>query len=481
MPNYRVLRGDVLAFCRHYRGDKFHALLCDPPYHLTSIVKRFGKNGSKPAKHGKDGAFSRASKGFMGKQWDGGDIAFRSETWSALGKLLHPGAFGMAFASSRGFHRMAVAIEDAGFVIHPMIGWVYGSGFPKATRIRDNAEFDGHRYGLQALKPALEPIIVFQRPYEGRPVDNIAKTGAGALSVDAARIETNSGANETNNLTGVRAEGRWPANVALSHSRDCRRVGMRAVEGYTINRWNDGAKPFGGGAGHEYTTETRDGGEIVAWECVDGCPIKMLNEQAGLRTSGKEPVGGFIRHAPDGNETIYGGGHGLWKDEQDAGSLYGDAGGASRFFFNASWELENSNPIMYCPKANRSERDSGLDEIQPTLYGQSGGAQGVLADGGAEYIQDGIGLNSIKSVRNPHPTIKPISLCKWLAALLLPPPQYSPRSILVPFCGTGSEMIGAGLSGWDCVVGVEGESEYATLANARLKHWIERSRQMELL
>src|SRR3990172_7316084 len=125
----------------------------------------------------------------MGQSWDGGDVAFQPETWAAFMKVLYPGAFGMAFAASRNWHRLAVAIEDAGFIIHPTIFcWVQGQGFPKATRVKGQDAFEGHRYGLQALKPAVEPIIVFQKPYEGKPIDNITQTGAGTLNIDAARI-----------------------------------------------------------------------------------------------------------------------------------------------------------------------------------------------------------------------------------------------------------------------------------------------------
>ena len=179
MTDINIVHSDAVKWAKEYQGPLFHALLCDPPYHLTSITKRFGKNGSAPAQFGKDGAFSRASRGFMGQAWDGGDVAFDPETWAAFSSVMHPGAFGMALASSRGWHRLAVAIEDAGFIIHPSIfGWVFGSGFPKATRVKGDERFDGHRYGAQALKPALEPIIVFQKPYDGRPLDNITQTGA---------------------------------------------------------------------------------------------------------------------------------------------------------------------------------------------------------------------------------------------------------------------------------------------------------------
>ena len=135
----RILRGDVKSFSRHYRGEKFHAMLCDPPYEL----------------------------GFMGRDWDKTGIVFDPATWAGLAEHLHPGGFGMAFASSRSWHRLACAIEDAGLRIHPSIfGWSFGSGFPKATRVKGSEAFEGHRYGLQALKPALEPVIVFQKKYD---------------------------------------------------------------------------------------------------------------------------------------------------------------------------------------------------------------------------------------------------------------------------------------------------------------------------
>ena len=107
----RILRGDVRSFSRHYRGEKFHAMLCDPPYHLISDTR----NGSqRVAGTGPYGRHTIETKGFMGKKWDGGDIAFDPDTWAGLAEHLHPGGFGMAFASSRGWHRLAVAIEDAG-------------------------------------------------------------------------------------------------------------------------------------------------------------------------------------------------------------------------------------------------------------------------------------------------------------------------------------------------------------------------------
>jgi site-specific DNA-methyltransferase (adenine-specific) len=469
----------------------YHALLCDPPYHLTSITKRFGKKNSAPAKYGQDGAFSRASSGFMGKEWDGGDIAFDPATWRAFKRILYPGAFGMAFAGSRGWHRMAVAIEDAGFIIHPTIFlWGYGSGFPKATRIdtqidradgyqiptgelitennsmsgvispRHNYDaqselaqiWQGHRYGLQAMKPATEPIIVFQKPYAGRPIDNMIETGAGALNIDGGRIGTDKMLNQAvqlgsngiyskmdRNNSQTIANGRWPANFILVHTPDCRITGYRESDSYVINRFDDGMKPFGDGAGHEYSTEDTSGGLQPVWECVEGCAVKALDKQGG-------------------NSHIVG------------------EGDTSRFFYQAGWSYEvaeqllNADPVKYQAKASRSERDAGLENIEPTTperYGEFKGTE--------EHAPNKQNLQ-----RNPHPTLKPIDLTRYLATLLLPPDHYAPRRIFIPFAGVASEVIGAYQAQWETVTGLELESEYVPIAQQRLKYWIEQGIQLPL-
>lgn len=118
--------GDCLEVLASLPENSVDSVVCDPPYHLTSIVKRFGGANAAPAKEGKTGAYARASAGFMGKQWDGGDIAFRPETWALVLRVLKPGGHLIAFSGTRTYHRMACAIEDAGFEVRDMIAWHYG-------------------------------------------------------------------------------------------------------------------------------------------------------------------------------------------------------------------------------------------------------------------------------------------------------------------------------------------------------------------
>lgn len=498
--SYVVEQGDVVTWVEQCvaeieRGERepFHALFCDPPYHLTDVVKRFGSPTAAPAQFGSDGAFQRASKGFMGRTWDGGDIAFRAGLWASLGRLLYPGAFGMAFAGSRGWHRMACAIEDAGLIIHPTIfGWNYLSGFPKATRIdtqidrragaerpvvgkrkhapkfdaaghgyreKDNgynsreretfeetapatdlaAAWEGHRYGLQALKPALEPIIVFQRPYEGRPVDSIAETGAGALWIDGGRIpgevpQVTQGATDHvfGNGRGLRSKpmlsqphegGRWPANFALSHHPACNGT------------------------------------------CHPDCSVRRLGEQSGesKSTGGVTSRASYFAHTYDD-----------LRPTGNRGGL-GDTGTAARMFFNADWmldRLEAADAAAYFAKASSAEREAGLDPLQialmDSLYGDFD--ETTVSDGRKTPI-DNPYQRGETTRRNTHPTIKPLSLSRWLATLLLPPERYGPRRLLVPFAGAGSEMIGAMLAGWESVQGIELEADHVRIARARLAYW----------
>ena len=94
----------------------------------------------------------------MGKEWDGGDIAFDPMTWSLCLGLLKPGGHLIAFSASRNYHRMAVAIEDAGFEIRDQIMWIYGSGFPKS-----------HNIGKQVDKI----LVTKERLLQGKPMSSL--------------------------------------------------------------------------------------------------------------------------------------------------------------------------------------------------------------------------------------------------------------------------------------------------------------------
>ena len=138
---YKLYQGNMLDMLDVIEKESIDSIVTDPPYGLTSITKRFGKEGSAPASaKNNDGSFARLSKGFMGKEWDGSGVEYNIETWQKCYEVLKPGGYLLAFGGSRTFHRIACAIEDAGFEIRDTIMYLYGSGFPKSQNIGKQLE-----------------------------------------------------------------------------------------------------------------------------------------------------------------------------------------------------------------------------------------------------------------------------------------------------------------------------------------------------
>lgn len=236
--------GDCLDVIKTLADNSIDSCVTDPPYALVSIVNRFGKTSNEDdtqtsdrTRKGADG-YARLVKGFMGKSWDNGAVAFAGEFWEQVYRVLKPGAHVVAFGGTRSYHRLACAIEDAGFEVRDQLGWTYGSGFPKshdvskgidkaagATREtiavgapvkRMIAGADQHKDGWEksngreyvptetapatadavqwqgwgtALKPAWEPICLARKPLsEGTVAANVLRWGTGALNIDGCRV-----------------------------------------------------------------------------------------------------------------------------------------------------------------------------------------------------------------------------------------------------------------------------------------------------
>lgn len=227
-----------------------------------------------------------------------------------------------------------------------------------------------------ALKPASEHWILARKPLsEPTVAANVLKWGTGGINIDKSRIgishadsqamkrvnTPNSGRMKSggglqgsktfsrSNPTGAldTTKGRWPANVTLSHTKNCQLVGTYATKGYAINRFTDGAKPFGGGAGHPFESEHQKE-TVEVWACVPECAVRILDNQSGNLQSGfMKP--GQSRKASKGK----GGYHDGFPDEATEMGTHGDSGGASRFF--------------YVAKPSRAERELGLDGIEIVL------------------------------------------------------------------------------------------------------------------
>ena len=415
-----LVNGDCLEEIQKLvdKGIQVYSIVTDPPYHLTSIVERFGKEGSAPAKD-KDGAFQRQSKGFMGKEWDGGDIAFRKETWELFMKVLKPGGHLLAFSGSRTYHRMAVAIEDAGFEIRDQMMWLYGSGFPKSLNIgkaidkkqdnkrevigtqqhptskdrtgnkspyqaedshleatheitKGNTEWEG--WGT-ALKPAHEPIVMARKPISEKSIaDNVLKHGTGGINIDGCRIE---------------GEGNTERKITNRKTR--------SEDGV----WTDGNS--GMKAEGSQFADADPKGRFPANVMHDGSEeVKDI-----FPTTSKSAGGGGTKTVSK-NKTVFTGGWG--NKEYDKTIGYGDDGSAARYF--------------YCPKVSKAERGD----------------------------------------KNTHPTVKPQELMKYLCRMVTP----KGGTVLDIFMGSGSTGMAAKDEGFD-FIGIEKDKEYFEIAEKRIK------------
>lgn len=454
----KLILGDCLEKLKDLDDNSVDSIVTDPPYHLTSIVKRYGKEDSAKAQYGTDGAFQRASKGFMGKEWDGGDIAFRTDVWKECYRVLKSGGHLLAFSHSRTYHRMGVAIEDAGFEIRDQIMWIYGSGFPKSHNVgkavdkiqgnnreiigrrtdgvgkvtdsgiyRVNAlsknevgmlkEYDETKGNSQwegwgtALKPAHEPIVMARKPLSEKSVaHNVLKWGTGAINIDESRIEHDEPIKTTN----------------------------RTKKG---NTWNDKNSGFRNNLPN--LASASPSGRFPANVIFDEEASKILDEQSGYSKS--KSFTAPMRDIRGNGDNLYTSASGNKRKVRDIITENGhnDSGGASRFF--------------YCAKTSKKERNEGCDNL---IEKQTKG-------GGGTYNEEaGAKFGSIKAPsKNHHPTVKPLKLMAYLVNLVTPKGGI----VLDPFMGSGSTGKASIQNGFD-FIGIERDEEYMQIAKARIEY-----------
>lgn len=379
-----------------------------PPYYEDSGLRLFHGSNKDILPSIPDGFYDSIVTdppyeiGFMGKGWDSSGIAYDVDLWRGCLRVLKPGGHLLAFGGTRTWHRMAVAVEDAGFEIRDSIAWLYGSGFPKSLDVskaidkaagsgfggqvagRTDATWVcdacGKSRGSQpgncqcdlmgkpvtpqaaewqgwgtALKPAFEPIVVARKPLAGTVAANVLEHGTGALNIDACRVPYS--ADDPTLAWGVKYGG----GKQRSDGQD-----------YTTGMFGDGIGNVTG------TVDSK--GRFPANVLLDESQAAVLDAQSGVLTSGK-PLAGT---KPKGDRRTFG---------QDAARGYettrdtpGDSGGASRFF-----------PIFrYEAKAPQSER--------PEVDGMV------------------------------HATVKPLDLMRWLVRLVTRPGGR----VLDPFAGSGT-------------------------------------------
>jgi site-specific DNA-methyltransferase (adenine-specific) len=411
------MHGDCRDLLRTLPDASIDSIVTDPPYEL----------------------------GFMGKSWDSTGIAYQVDVWRECLRVLKHGGHLLAFGGSRTYHRLACAIEDAGFQIRDQIMWVYGSGFPKSLDVSKaidkaaGAEREVIRertlYGTAAssnpvvgsmegvsgagatkqilvtapatdaakqwegwgtaLKPAHEPIVLARKPLDGTVAQNVLWYGTGALNIDECRVH--------------RAED----DVSIA--------GHRTVT-FGTQETSSGGDGSGGwsqnDAGRFPANFIHDGSDEVLELFPDSkggtYPAKRGHAVNTAFASGQETEGGFRK--------------------------MGDIGSAARFF--------------YCAKASKTDRNEGLDNFPAD--------KPVFGDDGGTYK----GLSDRKNPQaNHHPTVKPTTLMRYLIRLVTP----LDGTVLDPFTGSGSTGKAAILEGFR-FVGIEQDADYVRIADARIKY-----------
>lgn len=446
---YKLYQGNMLDMLEVIEPETIDSIVTDPPYELN----------------------------FMGKGWDNSGIAFQKETWEKCYEVLKPGGYLLAFGGSRTFHRIACAIEDAGFEIRDTIMWLYGSGFPKSMNLANSIEskiingngnknqfkkLDGEKgkpisycsftkknieqgfrdkdYAEQdyettkvnyttdlakqwqgwgtALKPSFEPIIVARKPFKGSLVDNVIEYGVGGINIDECRVC----------LNGEKTP-KGSGNICNS--------GIEQKWGFKGNGGNETSNLGRFPANTILTYDETDFDEVCG-----GFP--NTKSQIGARGGQgfHNCLGRPDRERKDGNNL----------------SGYEDSGSASRYF--------------YCAKASKKDRDEGLDEFEEKentiMYGDGFNSATKLATN--EQIETGeVGNRSLR--KNTHPTVKPTELMQYLVRLVSPPCS----TILDCFNGSGSTGKAVMYENKERnknykYIGIELTEEYLPIAKARIEY-----------
>jgi site-specific DNA-methyltransferase (adenine-specific) len=410
----KLIHSDCIAAMKEMPDNSVDSVVTDPPYEL----------------------------GFMGKSWDSSGIAFNVEVWQEALRVLKPGGHLIAFSGSRTYHRMAVAIEDAGFQIRDQIMWIYGSGFPKSHNISkaldkdagiwrgkagevttSNGAMSGSNYERTpmeppftaeakqwdgwgtALKPAHEPMVLARKPLVGTVADNVLTYGTGGLNIDGSRVDYQK---------TEKVQTFW---------------NNRGTSAFNVLENEGGISPTTGEAydpskGRFPANVIHDGSDEV---------VALFPDTAGNH-GGRVAISKFEFGAGNGSKI-------------SATNAKQDFGSAARFF--------------YCAKASKRDRNEGLDGFEVISPAKLVNRKEDSA--GMKNPRAGAGRTSGSA--NHHPTVKPTDLMRYLCRLITPRGGI----VLDPFMGSGSTGKAAMLEGFD-FIGIEQEIDYLKIAQARIEH-----------
>ena len=409
--------GDCLAVLPTLAENSVDAVICDPPYHLTSIVDRYAKGDAKTENSIKlygtqrVSPYMRGARGFMNKEWDGGDVAFRVETWREVMRVMKSGAHLVAFGGTRTFARMSVAIEDAGFEIRDTIMWLYGSGFPKSHSVSK---------GIDRAAGAERRIVGAQK-----------LTGT-------ARIKGGS---------GYTVDGS-AGNYATADMRNSIPITASATDAARQwDGWGTALKPACEPIvlARKPLSESTIATNVLKWRTgainVDGCRVRFAGDTDANESKDKNRHGDFGT-GPRQN-AIYG------KDERNRGNYDPPGRWPANVVHDGSDEVTGAFP---------DSGDGHWSGETPSLAGRQRLATEESTDeefGSAARFFYTAKANADDRLGSKHPTVKPLDLIQWLVRLVTPPGG----TVLDPFAGTGTTAEASWREGMQTIL-IEREAEY---------------------
>lgn len=434
--------GDCLEVMRGLPDESVDAVVTDPPYEL----------------------------GFMGKAWDKSGVAYKVEVWQECLRLIKPGGHLLAFGGSRTYHRLACAVEDAGFEIRDQIQWIYGSGFPKSLDVSkaiDKAACREDFFKQHGRKPNKEEFKAAWKIWrtEKRWADRY-HDGGNRQTQKNQPITIFEGCSANGSLVTLPVTPQaqqWAGwGTALKPAHEPLVLARKPLVGTVIEnvlvhgpgalnvdgcRVEPGLRPLLAHPGYQ---ETKNQGIFQMGSGLARGETSFGRWPANVVHDGSEEVLAGFPETVSGNgikclpgSSVYDGNSFQPSKTKGYGKyIEGDSGSAARFF--------------YCAKASRADRDEGLEEFAMQLSPKLSGG---------EFRPDGRHITSKENAsRNHHPTVKPTDLMRWLCRLVTPPGGL----VLDPFMGSGSTGKAALKEGFR-FVGIEIDPEYMEIASRRIQ------------
>lgn len=444
MSQITIQLGDNLDLLKSYPDNHFDRVVTDAPYGLGKEP-----DALKLLQDWIDHDYHEVKgKGFMGKNWD----AFVPQPifWKEVFRVLKPGGYLLCFFGTRTYDWGTMAIRLAGFEIRDMITWHYGSGFPKSLDVSkaiDKAagaerEVIGKK-GLNSFKGTRADKNKGKYGIDNRSFEE-ADALTAAFTEEAKKYEgwgtalkpaTEPICVARKPLCGTVAQNMIVHGTGGINIDGCR-VEFESEKDLQSATYGTGTNILGGSyVGSKLTDGRKDieanaSGRFPPNVVLDSFTADILDQQTGILKSGK-PIG--VRKATN---KIYG----EYAAGQDI-TGFGDSGGASRFF--------------YCAKASQDERNAGCEHITATT-----------TTDGRDVVCDNAFQRGETERNNNHPTVKPISVMRWLQRLVTPVGGLT----LDPFAGSGTSGCAAAFEGFNIVL-MEAEAEYMPIIEARTKHW----------